>query len=311
MIDLFAELAGRASASVGAHLPARPALTMRIGGATASHPGRPTLPRPAAALPLDPAPPIQPEALQETLVGLWTELAWRRCRPGDWEATHDPRDHPARSAGASLACTCGNRRCRSASTTRAPSASTRCGSGPSRSAGRPARRRGHRRGSGSLGRLGRPRPGFQRLVSRVGLGEVGLVLMLEASRLARSNSEWHRLIELCGLAGALIADEGAVYDPRDPNDRLLLGVKGHSRRPSCSPCACACTRARWNKARKGCSRSPCPVGYVGVPDGGWELDPDAQVRERLAYLFATFRRVGVARAVVRELNGPGLTLPTR
>ena len=92
--------------------------------------------------------------------------------------------------------------------------------------------------------------GFQRLVSRVGLGEVGLVLMLEASRLARSNSEWHRLIELPGLAGALIADEGAVYDPRDPNDRLLLGVKGHSRRPSCSPCACACTRRR-NKARKG------------------------------------------------------------
>ena len=155
------------------------------------------------------------------------------------------------------------------------------------------------------------RPGLQRLVSRVGLGEVGLVLMLEASRLARSNSEWHRLIELCGLAGALIADEGAVYDPRDPNDRLLLGVKGTLSEAELFTLRLRLHEGRWNKARKGLLAFPLPVGYVRGPDGGWELDPDAQVRERLAYLFATFRRVGVARAVVRELNGLGLTLPTR
>ena len=155
------------------------------------------------------------------------------------------------------------------------------------------------------------RPGLQRLVSRVGLGEVGLVLMLEAARLARSNSEWHRLIELCGLAGALIADEGAVYDPRDPNDRLLLGVKGTLSEAELFTLRLRLHEGRWNKARKGLLAFPLPVGYVRGPDGGWELDPDAQVRERLAYLFATFRRVGVARAVVRELNGLGLTLPTR
>jgi DNA invertase Pin-like site-specific DNA recombinase len=155
------------------------------------------------------------------------------------------------------------------------------------------------------------RPGFQRLVSRVGLGEVGLVLMLEASRLARSNSEWHRLIELCGLAGALIADEGAVYDPRDPNDRLLLGVKGTLSEAELFTLRLRLHEGRWNKARKGLLAFPLPVGYVRGDDGGWELDPDAQVRERLAYLFATFQRVGVARAVVRELNTLGLTLPTR
>jgi DNA invertase Pin-like site-specific DNA recombinase len=66
------------------------------------------------------------------------------------------------------------------------------------------------------------RSGFQRLVSEVGLGKVGIVLMLEASRLARNNSDWYRLIEICGLSSTLIADEGAVYNPREPNDRLLL-----------------------------------------------------------------------------------------
>ena len=70
------------------------------------------------------------------------------------------------------------------------------------------------------------RTGFQRLISDVSLGKVGLVLMLEASRLARNNSDWHRLIEICGVSRTLLADEGAVYDPREPNDRLLLGVKG-------------------------------------------------------------------------------------
>jgi DNA invertase Pin-like site-specific DNA recombinase len=79
---------------------------------------------------------------------------------------------------------------------------------------------------GRSGSAAAHRPGFQRLVAQVGLGRVGLVLMLEASRLARNGSDWRRLVELCGLAGAILADEAAVYDPRDPNDRLLLGVKG-------------------------------------------------------------------------------------
>src|SRR6266496_6649903 len=95
------------------------------------------------------------------------------------------------------------------------------------------------------------RPGFQRLVSRVGLGEVGLVLMLEASRLARNGSDWHRLIELCGLAGTLIADETAVYDPRDPNDRLLLGVKGTLSEAELFTLRTRLYEGRWNKARKG------------------------------------------------------------
>ena len=79
---------------------------------------------------------------------------------------------------------------------------------------------------GRSGSTAAHRTGFQRLATEVSLGKVGIVFMLEASRLARNNSDWYRLIEICGVSGTLIADETAVYNPREPNDRLLLGVKG-------------------------------------------------------------------------------------
>jgi hypothetical protein len=93
------------------------------------------------------------------------------------------------------------------------------------------------------------RTGFQRLAAEVGLGKVGIVLMLEASRLARNNSDWYRLVEICGISGTLIADESAVYNPREPNDRLLLG---HYRRPNCSRCVPACTRGVGIRLGKDC-----------------------------------------------------------
>src|SRR5262249_32629865 len=70
------------------------------------------------------------------------------------------------------------------------------------------------------------RQGFKKLLAEVGAGQVGLVLALEASRLARSSADWHRLVEICVVTKTLLADESAIYDPRNPNDRLLLGVKG-------------------------------------------------------------------------------------
>jgi len=164
---------------------------------------------------------------------------------------------------------------------------------------------------GRSGRATAHRPGFQRLTAQVSLGEVGLVLMLEASRLARNNSDWHYLIEICGLRGTLIADEDAVYDPREPNDRLLLGLKGTLSEAELFTLRTRLYAGRWNKARKGLLRFVLPVGYVHGPDGAWDLDPDTQVRERLAYVFATFRREGVARAVVRALHTEQLDLPVR
>src|SRR5580700_11396016 len=79
---------------------------------------------------------------------------------------------------------------------------------------------------GQSGRSAADRSGFQRLLAEVTMGHVGLVLGLEMSRLARSSADWHRLLEICALCGSLLADQDGVYDPTDPNDRLLLGLKG-------------------------------------------------------------------------------------
>src|ERR1700686_932957 len=151
---------------------------------------------------------------------------------------------------------------------------------------------------GRSGSTAAHRTGFQRLVSEVGLGRGGIVLMLEASRLARNNSDWYRLIEICGVSATLIADEGAVYNPRDPNDRLLLGVKGTISEAELFTLRTRLFEGRWNKARKGRLVFPLPTGYVYGPEGEWQLDPDAQVRERLGYVFGVFCRAGVARRVV-------------
>jgi DNA invertase Pin-like site-specific DNA recombinase len=79
---------------------------------------------------------------------------------------------------------------------------------------------------GQSGASAADREGFQRLVTEVGMGHAGIVLGLEVSRLARNNTDWHRLLEICAMAGALILDEDGLYDPCDFNDRLLLGLKG-------------------------------------------------------------------------------------
>jgi len=164
---------------------------------------------------------------------------------------------------------------------------------------------------GRSGSTAAHRTGFQRLAAEVVLGKVGIVLMLEASRLARNNSDWYRLIEICGVSGTLIADEGAVYNPREPNDRLLLGVKGTLSEAELFTLRTRLYEGRWNKARKGLLYFPLPVGYVRTPEGAWTLDPDTQVRERLDYVFDSFRRHGVVRVVVRDLKEQGLELPTR
>lgn len=211
-----------------------------------------------------------------------------------------------------LTCTCGSRlRGRSSNIARARSASIICGNARW-SWGWPASRvEVIDEDQGRSGRTATHRSGFQRLVTEVGLGRVGIVLMLEASRLARNNSDWYRLIEICGLAGTLIADESAIYNPREPNDRLLLGVKGTLSEAELFTLRTRLYEGRWNKARKGLLQFPLPVGFVYGADGGWELDPDTQVRERLQYVFASFRRHLVVRRVVRDLKLDGMNLPVR
>src|ERR1700674_967586 len=155
---------------------------------------------------------------------------------------------------------------------------------------------------GRTGSSATHRTGFQRLVSEVGLGHVGIVLMLEASRLARNNSDWYRLIEICGLSATLIGDEGAVYNPRDPNDRLLLGVKGTISEAELFTLRCRLHEGRWNKARRGELARSLPVGYLRTDTGQVVKDPDRQVQARLSYIFRLFARHKVAHRVLVRLG---------
>ncbi len=122
------------------------------------------------------------------------------------------------------------------------------------------------------------RHGFKKLVAEISEGQVGIVLALEASRLARSSADWHRLIEICGITRTLLADETAVYDPRDPNDRLLLGVKGTISEAELFTLRCRLHEGRWNKARRGALTRSLPVGFVLTEAGTVVKAPDRGIR---------------------------------
>jgi len=161
------------------------------------------------------------------------------------------------------------------------------------------------------GAAGQDREGFQRLVGEVGTGRAGIVMGLEVSRLARNSSDWHRLLEICALTGALILDEDGVYDPAHFNDRLLLGLKG-----AMSEAELHVLRARMQggylaKARRGELKVRLPVGFVYDAADHVQLDPDRQVQQTLRTLLATFRRTGSAGATARALLEQGMRFPSR
>jgi DNA invertase Pin-like site-specific DNA recombinase len=153
------------------------------------------------------------------------------------------------------------------------------------------------------------RAGFQRLVAAIGLGEVGLVLVTEVSRLSRLNSDWHRVIELCAVFETLIADEDGLYDPRDPNDRLVLGLKGTLFSAELHILRARMRGGLLNKARRGELALRLPVGYRRLPDGSVALDPDEQVRATLQTIFDQFAVLKNARAVQRHFRAHQLQMP--
>jgi len=164
---------------------------------------------------------------------------------------------------------------------------------------------------GQSGASAAGREGFQRLVADVSLGRAGIVLGLEVSRLARNNSDWHRLLEICALTETLILDEDGLYDPSQFNDRLLLGLKG-----TISEAELHVLRARLrggilNKARRGELKNPLPVGLVYDAQDRVVLDPDRQVQDALRLLFATYERTGSCSATVKHFRRQGLLFPRR
>ena len=154
------------------------------------------------------------------------------------------------------------------------------------------------------------RTGFAELAARVGLGEVGMVLSLECSRLARNNADWYRLLDLAGMTDTLIADADGVYHPALFNDRLLLGMKG-----TMSEAELHILRARLdggirNKAARGELRRGLPAGLVwGEGDGEILLHPDEAVRGVITVIFEQFAVRGSARGVWLHLRDEGLKLP--
>jgi DNA invertase Pin-like site-specific DNA recombinase len=153
------------------------------------------------------------------------------------------------------------------------------------------------------------RHGFQRLVAAISLGEVGIVLVTEVSRLSRLDSDWHRVIELCAVFGTLIADEDGLYDPSDPNDRLVLGLKGTLFSAELHIIRARMRGGLLNKARRGALAQRLPVGYRRLPDDSVVQDPDEQVRTTLQTLFEQFGLLQTARGVQRYFFAHQLRIP--
>lgn len=153
------------------------------------------------------------------------------------------------------------------------------------------------------------RPGFDRLVAELCAGEVGAVLCLDASRLARNGRDWHHLLELCGLVEARVIDVDGVYDPCRPNDRLLLGMKGSISEFELSILRGRMLDAARSKARRGELRISVPVGYLWDREAGLDFDPDLRVQEAVRLIFAKFRELGSARQVLLWMSAQQVHFP--
>jgi len=154
---------------------------------------------------------------------------------------------------------------------------------------------------GKSGATAEGRLGFQRLVSEVGLGHVGIILGIEMSRLARCCKDWHQLLEVCAIFGTLIADLDGVYDPAHYNDRLLLGLKGTMSEAELHILKQRMYEGRIHKAKRGDLAQPVPVGYVRKPSGEVAMDPDEQVRSVVRLVFRKFDELLTVNAVLSYL----------
>jgi DNA invertase Pin-like site-specific DNA recombinase len=153
------------------------------------------------------------------------------------------------------------------------------------------------------------RSGFERLVASISLGQIGIILVTEISRLSRLNSDWHRVIELCAVFKTLIADEDGLYDPCDPNDRLVLGLKGTLFSAELHILQARMRGGLLNKARRGELSLRLPIGYRRLSDGKAVLEPDDQVRKTIELIFDQFTRLKNARAVQRYFIQHQIKMP--
>ena len=162
-----------------------------------------------------------------------------------------------------------------------------------------------------LGRSGGgvARPGFEKLLAAICDSRVGAVISIEASRLARNGRDWHTLLEFCGLVGTLIVDEDGVYDPRHPNDRLLLGMKGTMSEMELSVFRQRSLEALKQKARRGELFMTVAIGYLRVGHNAIEKDPDRRIQEAIGLVFAKFAEMQSVRQVHLWFRHERVSLP--
>ncbi len=156
-----------------------------------------------------------------------------------------------------------------------------------------------------------PRAGFERMVADVCLGKVGAVAAREVSRFARNSREWQQLIEVRRVVGTLLVDLDTVYEPRQSNDRLLLGLKGSLNEYELDLLRQRSVDARHEKARRGELLVSAPVGFLKTDEQRLEKDPDRRVQEAILLVFRKFEELGAARQTLLWFLEEGLQLPTR
>jgi DNA invertase Pin-like site-specific DNA recombinase len=162
---------------------------------------------------------------------------------------------------------------------------------------------------GQSGATAQHREGFKEVVSRVTLGEVGIILSSEVTRLSRNCSDWYPLLDICGYRGCLIADRDGIYDPASPNGRLLLGLKGQLSELELHTIRARMTAGLLNKAERGELALSLPIGLVRTETGAVVKDPNREVQARLELVFHTFLRVKSASKVLRAFKEQALQIP--
>lgn len=155
------------------------------------------------------------------------------------------------------------------------------------------------------------REGFKHLLAEISLGRVGIVISLEAARLARNCSDWYKLLELCSIFGTLIADWELVYDPRLYHDRLLLGLAGMMSEAELHHVRMRMYEGLKHKAERGDLKLLLPVGLERLRNGEVVLNPDEEIQARIRLIFDKFKELASAKKVVRYLRKHKLTIPSR
>jgi DNA invertase Pin-like site-specific DNA recombinase len=164
---------------------------------------------------------------------------------------------------------------------------------------------------GMTGTSASHRLGFQDLVTRVTLGQVGIILSVDVTRLSRNCSDWYPLLDVCGYRGCLIADRDGIYDPGSANGRLLLGLKGQLSELELHTIRARMTAGLLNKAQRGELALALPIGLVRNAIGQVHKDPNREIQDRLELIFTTFLRLRSASKVLQFLNAHNLCLPRR